>query len=450
MSRSTRQRRSAAVQNQTSRRNGPRQQAVSEFKLDDTHDAGWLRRFRRVLSTWYIKHGRLLPWRQTRDPYRIWISEIMLQQTTVVAVVPYFERFLKRFPTLADLAAADEDDVLRLWEGLGYYSRARNLHRAAQRVIAELGGDFPKDVGELTKLPGIGRYTAGAIASFAFDLRAPIVEANTLRLYCRLLGFRGDPRSAAGRRLLWSFAEHILPPCSPVAPRQDSRTSLSHPRIHGPLMVAGVSAFLSRSDRATSPGQFNQALMELGATVCSPTEPGCPHCPVQRCCVAFAEGSQHKIPQPPRRPEITDVTEIAAVVWRNGRCLLQRRPPGGRWAGLWDFPRFEFCTTGDDASSPAASSSRAARLWLQNTIRSDLSLNVIVGEEMATLKHSVTRFRITLRCFHAEHRQGAATDNGTELRWVSPADLGEFPLSTTGRKLATLATSTRERTAFAE
>ena len=365
----------------------------------------------------------------------------MLQQTTVVAVVPYFERFLARYPTLADLAAADEDDVLRLWEGLGYYSRARNLHRAAQRVVAELGGNLPNDVGELAKLPGIGRYTAGAIASFAFDRRAPIVEANTLRLYCRLLGFRGDPRTAAGQRLLWSFAEHILPPCSPVAPRQASRTSLSHPRKQDHSKVAGVSAFLSRSDRATSPGQFNQALMELGATVCSPTEPDCPNCPVQRCCGAFAEGSQHKIPQPPRRPLITDVTEIAAVVWRNGRCLLRRRPPGERWAGLWDFPRFEFAGNGSDASSPAAPSSRAARLWLQKTILSDLNLDVIVRDEVATLKHSVTRYRITLRCFHAEHRQGSATDNGTEFRWTTPEDLGEFALSTTGRKLASLLTS---------
>jgi A/G-specific adenine glycosylase len=408
-----------------------------------------------------VKHARLLPWRETRDPYRIWISEIMLQQTTVVAVVPYFERFLKRFPTLADLAAADEHDVLRLWEGLGYYSRARNLHRAAKRVVAELGGHFPSDVAELTKLPGIGRYTAGAIASFAFDRRAPIVEANTLRLYCRLLGFRGDPRSAAGQRLLWSFAEHILPPCSPVAPRQDSRTSLSRPPIHGPSKVAGVAAFLSRSDRATSPGQFNQALMELGATVCSPTEPDCPNCPIQRCCAAFAEGSQHKIPLPKRRPEITDVTEVAAVVWRNGRCLLRRRPPGERWAGLWDFPRFEvpaeLPAPGHRIKSGGQGSRQAVTVavgwveardppphvaaWLRTTLRANLGLDVIVREELATLKHSVTRFRITLRCVSAEHRQGEPTDHGTELRWVRPTDLEDFPLSTTGRKLATLLTA---------
>ncbi|MBI5761013.1 MAG: A/G-specific adenine glycosylase [Planctomycetales bacterium] len=449
MPRSTRQRRSPAVRNQSSRRNGLRVHTASESELADTHDAVWLRRFRRALSAWYVKHARPLPWRETRDPYRIWISEIMLQQTTVVAVVPYFERFLKRFPTLADLATADEHDVLRLWEGLGYYSRARNLHRAAKRVVAELGGHFPSDVAELTELPGIGRYTAGAIASFAFDRRAPIVEANTLRLYCRLLGFRGDPRSAAGQRLLWSFAEHILPRSRPVAPRQDSQMSLSRPEIHGPSNVASVSAFLSRSDRATSPGQFNQALMELGATVCSPTEPDCPNCPVQCCCVAFAEGSQQKIPQPQRRPEITDVTEIAAVVWRNDRCLLRRRPLGERWAGLWDFPRFEFSANDSDVSNRTAKPPALAS-WLRTTLRSELGLDVIVREELATLKHGVTRFRITLRCFSAEHRQGEPTDHGTELRWVLPADLTDFPLSTTGRKLAKLLASLRQRVLFGD
>src|SRR5437016_2075319 len=167
--------------------------------------------FRRALGAWYRRHARPLPWRATRDPYRIWISEIMLQQTTVAAVVPYFERFLKRFPTLGSLAAAREQAVLRLWEGLGYYSRARNIHKAARVVANELDGVFPDDVEALQKLPGIGRYTAGAIASFAFDRPAPIVEANTLRLYSRLIGLRDDPRSAAGQKQLWDFAGRIVP-----------------------------------------------------------------------------------------------------------------------------------------------------------------------------------------------------------------------------------------------
>jgi A/G-specific adenine glycosylase len=220
------------------------------------------------LLTWYDAHRRGLPWRAERgaraDPYRVWISEIMLQQTTVAAVVPYFERFLARFPTVGELADASEDEVLRQWEGLGYYSRARNIHKTAKLIVAERRGRFPDEVEQLIRLPGIGRYTAGAIASFAFDRPAPIVEANTLRLYCRLTGYAGDPRSAAGQRLLWEFAERVLP--------------------------------------RRSPGRFNHALMELGATHCTPAEPDCPRCPVRSCCRAFAEGSQASIPRPASRP----------------------------------------------------------------------------------------------------------------------------------------------------
>lgn len=220
-------------------------------------DANWLHRLRVALRRWHVGNGRDLPWRNCRDPYKVWISEIMLQQTTVAAVKPYFERFLKRFPNIAALAAADEADVLRLWEGLGYYSRARNLRKGAQAIVAN-GGVFPDSVEELLPLPGIGRYTAGAIVSFAFDRPAPILEANTLRLYCRLLGFRDDPRSAAGQRVLWSFAEQLVP--------------------------------------TKSPGEFNQALMDLGATVCTPTEPHCDECPVASYCRALAEQAQSKIP----------------------------------------------------------------------------------------------------------------------------------------------------------
>ena len=180
-------------------------------RRDSALDSSEFASLRRRLIRWYERHARDLPWRHTTDPYRVWISEIMLQQTTVAAVVPYFQRFLTRFPTVRDLAAADENDVLRLWEGLGYYSRARNLRKAAQVIVSEHEGVFPCEVDVLQKLPGIGRYTAGAIASFAFDRRAPIVEANTLRLYCRLLGYADDPRSAVGQQALWSLAEAILP-----------------------------------------------------------------------------------------------------------------------------------------------------------------------------------------------------------------------------------------------
>lgn len=349
-------------------------------------DASQYAAFRRQLIRWYEQHARDLPWRRTTDPYRVWISEIMLQQTTVVAVVPYFERFLARFPTVNDLAAADEKDVLRLWEGLGYYSRARNLRKAAQVIVHEHDGVFPSEVDALQRLPGIGRYTAGAIASFAFDRRAPIVEANTLRLYCRLLGYAGDPRSREGQEQLWSFAEAVLP--------------------------------------KTQPGRMNQALMELGATVCSPKEPDCEHCPVHAHCRAFVEGTQATIPQRAIRPTITDVVEVSVAVRRGRKYLLRRRTPEERWAGLWDFVRFAL----DDSITSAR---------VVTAVREHTSLKVELGPQLAELKHGVTRYRITLKCFTAEAVSGELRTDG-EWRWVSSKDFGNYPLSVTGRKFAKL------------
>lgn len=342
---------------------------------------------RRSLIRWYERHARDLPWRRTTDPYRIWLSEIMLQQTTVVAVVPYFERFLARFPSVHDLAAADENDVLRLWEGLGYYSRARNLRKAAQVIVHEHGGVFPSELDALQRLPGIGRYTAGAIASFAFDRRAPIVEANTLRLYCRLLGYEGDPRSKEGQERLWSFAEMILP--------------------------------------KTQPGRVNQALMELGATVCSPKEPDCEHCPIHAHCRSFAEGTQSTIPRPASRPAITEVSEISVAVRRGKKLLLRRRPQGERWAGLWDFVRFAL-----DGSSPSE---------IVSAVEEQTALKVDLGPQLAELKHSVTRYRITLRCFVARIDSGELRSD-VEWSWVAPQDLDRYPLSVTARKFAKLLT----------
>ena len=355
--------------------------------MDDVPDD--LPQFRRALRAWYRRHARPLPWRATHDPYRIWISEIMLQQTTVVAVVPYFERFLKRFPTLSALASAPEQAVLRLWEGLGYYSRARNIHKAARLIVNDYGGKFPGDLAALRELPGIGRYTAGAIASFAYDQPAPIVEANTLRLYSRLMGLRDDPCSAAGQKRLWAFAEQILP--------------------------------------QRSPGLFNQALMELGARQCTPTAPDCPSCPVRTWCVAAKNGWQANIPIPARRAEPTAITEVAVAVHRDGKYLLLKRPAGERWAGLWDFVRFGWNDT--DGMTPAR---------LAGAVREQTELHVALTESLTEIRHSVTRFRITLSCHAAEWVAGEAASSRHEFRWVAPQQFARFPLSVTGRKLARL------------
>lgn len=310
----------------------------------------------------------------------------MLQQTTVAAVIPYFERFLEKFPRVDDLAQANEADVLRLWEGLGYYSRARNLHAAAKVIVARHSGQFPMDLAELHSLPGVGRYTAGAIASFAFDLAAPIVEANTLRLYCRLMGYDGDPRSKEGQEILWEFAEAILP--------------------------------------KTSPGRLNQALMELGATLCSPRDPDCSHCPVQEHCAAFRNGTQSSIPRPKTRVEITETTEVSIAICKGSEYLLRKRTAQERWAGMWDFIRFEI------ANDPKVDLER-----IGNTVLEWTGLNVEMTSQVAEIRHSVTRYRITLKCFIADRIAGRLK-SGEEWIWARPADMEQLPLSVTARQFA--------------
>ncbi len=389
-------------QNATAALSRRRHRATHQSRLTTHHSPVWLHRFRAALTRWYARHARELPWRQTHDPYRVWISEIMLQQTTVAAVIPYYERFLAKFPTVERLAAAAGQDVLKLWEGLGYYSRARNLHAAARLIVSEHEGDFPTEVEGLQSLPGIGRYTAGAIASFAFDRRAPIVEANTLRLYARLLGYRGDPRSAAGQALLWEFAERVLP--------------------------------------TRSPGQFNQALMELGATICTPADPACASCPVRMCCRALAMGAQAEIPQPKARPDVTHVVEACVAVQKGGRFLLRRRRDDERWAGLWDFPRVDL--NGHSAAlSPdvfTGATTAEVRRHLQDAVRALTGIDSELGGLVTEIRHSVTRFRIRLLCFDAEHRGGRLSGRADALRWVPPGEFEHVPLSVSGRRLARL------------
>ena len=354
-----------------------------------TLDARWKQTFRRRLLKWYAVHERDLPWRRSQNPYRVWVSEVMLQQTQVATVKDYFRRFTKDFPTVKKLAESDEQDVLRLWEGLGYYRRARQLHTAARLIVAEHGGRFPRDVETLRTLPGIGRYTAGAIASIAFDQRAPILEANTIRLLSRLIAYPEDPTKCAGQRLLWQTAEEVLP-------RQDI-------------------------------ARFNQALMELGSLVCTPKQPRCDECPVAQLCAAREEGLEKAIPRSGPKTKFVGVMEAAVVVRKNGQLLLRQCPEGQRWAGLWDFPRFEIENEGP--------------LFVRDELvaKTEQQTGVVVepGPLLKTIKHGVTRYRITLDCYAARYRSGKIfRNNGRKLRWARPADLDGYPLSTTGRKLA--------------
>lgn len=328
----------------------------------------------------------------------------MLQQTTVVAVVPYFERFLARFPTVQELAAATQDEVLKYWEGLGYYSRARNIHKAANEVVSRFGGEFPRTVDELHSLPGIGRYTAGAIMSFAFNLPAPIVEANTLRLYCRLMAYADNPRSTAGQRALWKFAEELVP------------------------------------DR--DPGSINQALMEIGSQVCTPTSPRCEECPLQAICKAFATGMQSELPRLAARPEITPVIEYSIAIKRDERYLLRKNPEGQRWAGLWDFVRLSTIPEEllpDKGLKPQRSIPAALTRELERTVRDACGCESRISDFISEIKHSVTRYRIRLQCLIAEWQGGEPI--GEEIRWLSPTEFDNVPLSVTGRKFALLLSS---------
>jgi A/G-specific adenine glycosylase len=352
----------------------------------------------RRLLAWFATSARDLPWRRTRDLYPIWLSEVMLQQTQVVTVIPFWERFLTRFPDIPALAAADERDVLRLWEGLGYYRRARQLHAAARRIMADYRGQFPTSFAELRSLPGIGRYTAGAVLSIGLDQRLPILEANTIRVLSRLTAYEGTPRSAAGQEFLWSVAEQILP------------------------------------ERQC--GAFNQALMELGSAICTPQTPACGQCPVAGLCRARQQQRVDQIPCAAKRPAYEKITEVAVVVRQRGRVLLRHCQPGERWAGLWDFPRFAAAAAGLDDVALARQ--------VPPKLHELAGLEVAPAIRLATLKHGVTRFRITLHCYETRCTSPAAKiPGGSSLRWAPLNKLHDYPLSVTGRKLARLATQRR-------
>jgi A/G-specific adenine glycosylase len=351
------------------------------------------------LAAWFQRHARDLPWRRNRDPYAIWVSEVMLQQTQVAAVVPYFERFLQAFPTINALAAADEQAVLRLWEGLGYYRRARDLHRTARQLAANHGGSIPDDPDALRGLPGIGRYTLGAVLSQAFDRRLPILEANSRRVLCRFLGYRDDPSSGPVQRRLWQAALHLLP--------------------------------------ARRVGDFNQALMELGALVCTPVGPDCAACPLARHCAARRLGLQDRIPLRTAAEVIEAVAEVAVVVRQGSRVFLVQRPPKGRWAGMWEFPHGVL--RADEAHEPAA----------RRLLRELTAMEADLGAELLTVRHGVTRFRITMVCLEARYRSGVfASTFYQQGRWLLPKQLHDFPVSVPQRRLARALTEPRQPRLF--
>lgn len=342
----------------------------------------------RALLDWFAKQRRPLPWRATRDPYCIWVSEVMLQQTQVATVIGYYERWLRRFPDVGALASADTEDVLRAWEGLGYYSRARNLQRAAQHIVAQHGGQLPASVAQLLELPGIGRYSAGAIASIAFSLDEPVLDGNVVRVLTRIFALRGDPKRAPLAGRLWQLARELLP-----------------------------------SGRA---GEFNQALMELGATCCTARAPRCATCPVRSHCQALRLDRVVEFPETGPRPVVTREKRALAVVRRPRRVLVVRAPAGApRWAGMWQFPDVLIAAGADP--TPA----------LEASVLRDTGVRIEVGERVLELRHQVTRFRIDIAVFDCMARGGRARAIAyDEVRWHDPAGLGELPMPAAHRRIA--------------
>ena len=341
-------------------------------------ESGQVEAFRGALLAWYEAHRRDMPWRQTRDPYAVWISEVMLQQTRVDQVRPYYERFMSRFPTVSGLGEAPLDEVLKVWEGMGYYARARNLHRAARQVVALHGGRIPDDPAQISALSGIGPYTAAAVLSIAYGRDCPVVDGNVVRVLSRLFHQTGDPAAAATKKKTADLAERLL--------------------LKG---------------RA---GDFNQAMMELGATVCTPRNPGCGTCPVSSLCLA-----RQVLPDPSVLPTKRPRTQrphhhVAAGIVRKGdEMLIVRRPLEGLLGGLWEFP----------GGISEEESARAG--FLRREIKRTLGIDIRVGCAFASVRHAFTHFEITLHGYHCTYLGGEARHgDGNDCRWIRFGELEQY------------------------
>lgn len=334
------------------------------------------------IVAWQRQHGRHdLPWQNTRDPYRIWISEIMLQQTQVATVIPYYERFLQRFPDVAALAAASQEDVMPYWAGLGYYARARNLHRCAQEIVRDWDGRFPPTAEGIATLPGIGRSTAAAIAAFSNGERSPILDGNVKRVFTRHFGIAGDPARREVEQRLWALAHAQVD----AAPGLD--------------MAA-----------------YTQGLMDLGATLCTRGKPACDRCPVADTCVARREGRQAELPTPKARKAIPERETCMLVLRHRGAFLLQQRPEPGIWGGLWSLPEFDVAGDPDSAS-------RALGLEPEQRF------------ELAAFAHTFTHYRLHIRPWLVPVRAVGVRESALPQRWVPADKLGAMALPAPVKKL---------------
>jgi len=335
------------------------------------------------LLRWYRRHRRDLPWRRTRDPYAIWVAETMLQQTRSETVLRYYPRFLARFPTIRSLARAPESAVLTVWSGLGYYSRARGLHAAARLLVREQGGRLPEDPAVIRSLPGVGRYTAGAVASIAFGRPVPLLDGNVARVFARYFKVHGTLRTPATETRLWGLAEALV--------------------------------------RGPSPGDWNQALMELGATVCTARAPACPRCPIHSTCAAYVTGWVDRLPERAPRRASRRVRRVSVVLEHSGRVLLVRRDDGRLLRGLWEFPSV--------ALDGGASAETAVRDELRR-----LGAGRPPVRPHGKVVHAIMNQRIENQIFLANLRR-RKPPRRTGTRWARPRDLERLPVSAAGLRI---------------
>ncbi|HNW59715.1 MAG TPA: A/G-specific adenine glycosylase [bacterium] len=361
----------------TGRRAGSAAAGSAVTAAPGSPDAAWLEPCRAALLGWFSRAARILPWRENRDPYRVWISEIMLQQTQVKQVLPYYERFLARFPDVAALAAAPLDQLLKAWEGMGYYARARNLHRAAQEIVRAHGGRFPQEAAAVRALPGIGPYTAAAILSIAFGRPEVVVDGNVARVIARLSAVAEEAKSTAGRKRIEALAAAFFDP--------------------------------------ERPGDFNEAMMELGAVICTPRAPACPECPVAACCAARRKGDVEGYPV--RRPAKAKphYQIAAALIWRGEELLIARRREEGLLGGLWEFP--------GGKQQPGESLEETA---VRETAE-EVGVCIRVVEKFMSVEHAYTHFSITLHVFHGVWLGGEPVCHAcSDWRWIEMEQLREY------------------------
>jgi A/G-specific adenine glycosylase len=388
-----------------------------------------------ALLKWFAVNARDLPWRRTRDPYAIWVSEIMLQQTQVKTVVPYWERWMLALPNIRSLAKVSPQKIHKLWEGLGYYTRVRNMQRAAQVIVNEHDGKYPRDFDAVLALPGIGRYTAGAICSIAFNHPTPILDGNVIRVLTRLFGVKGDPREKKTNSKLWKIAEDLVKsvelrrgedtapylcgggwaPCphrvdlGHVAPRASDRL---------PKREGQNRAHNTQGHRDCNCSHLNQSLMELGALICTPKNPRCSDCPVSSSCVARRKRIVHLLPNRPGRTPATSRRFFAFVINQNSRFLVRQRPAGVVNAHLWEFPNIEI--NGETDPTKIA--------------KTALGFHPVSLKPTRTIKHTITRYRITLDVFHGFSNGNArpAKDSGC---WLRRGELRTLPFSSAHKKI---------------